>query len=233
MNKFIDAEGYEKNLFFKKYCQNERNRLKILDDFKVELESYEDLPLGHSVYGAAVHGRLLWETIILFKVVDTKNKICYHPAFSESMGKNFARSAGIELPKKMTALNETEALCFQEKNFHPVNYSLLCLLEWSRWLILMTHKAPTPMPYGFWSIYTLLLTCPNDDVDIDIIRFINNTLKRFLHSNSEDIYLKCQNLQDYIAYIKKNHGLLNFKNSDFSLLRERLLNKDSKERIYF
>lgn len=229
MNKLVNADGYLQNWFFKNYCQNAKDRLRILDDFKVELESYEDLPVGHSVYGAAVHGRPLWETIILFKVIDRKNKICYHPAFSEATGKIFARTADIKLPKKMTVLNDISSLALSK--FHPANYSLLCLLEWSRWLILMTRRSPVPMPYGFWTIYNILLKCPEADIDIDVISFVNDAINDFLEKSK--YYLKCSNLQDYIEYMRISHRLLDFKNSDFSILRERLLCGNRKRIISF
>ena len=94
----------------------------------------------------------------------------------------------------------------------------------------MFRQTAAPIPFGIWSVYNVLVQCPTDDIDISVIRLLNNSIKRFLHENKNIGY---QNLKEYIADIKKTHTLLNYKENDFDVLRQWLLDADPREKIYF
>lgn len=229
-SNFTIANGKSLNVFYQEYCQNEMDCFRICERYKVELVSYDDLNFGQAVYGAAENGKLLHERIMIFRVTDVENNLRYYPVFSEYMGKALARHADIKLAPVLTVLYEDNIGKFIKRDFSYKNYALICLIAWYRSLTLMFRQTAAPIPFGIWSVYNVLVQCPTDDIDISVIRLLNNSIKRFLHENKNIGY---QNLKEYIADIKKTHTLLNYKENDFDVLRQWLLDADPREKIYF
>ena len=87
--------------------------------------------------------------------------------------------------------------------------------------------------YNFNNIISQLYLVPESDVAPETIKLINDVIGKYIRDNSQEHYIKCDNLQDFIDYIKTKYSLVTFKSDDFSLLRKILHDYYPVEKIYF
>ncbi len=217
--------------FQQMFCRTETARQSIIQNFKVEVEAFEELPPWYSVYNADGSDYLLKDSIIMLKVSDLQKRICFFPVFSENIGRRLLRCWHIALPPKMTVFMEDSNV--SEAKIHAANKSLRNLLAFARIFMFPQSRLHTPMPYGFNNIYMQLHKFPEMGVASETIRLINEILGEYIDYKHDGRYSSCDNLQDFIEYIKGRYSLLHFKESDFSLLRTILLSHYPKDKVRF
>ncbi len=219
--------------FQKQFCSNLQGAFKIKSNFKVLIEVYEELPPWHGVYNANGSDVLLKDAIIMLKVIDLTNMIIYYPVFSEEVGKRLLVEWDMLLPPKVTVFAYPEAGERAEKAVHKDNQSLRRLIEFSRLFTMVPDRLHRPMPYGFNNLYAQLYLVPDMGVAPETVRMINGILGDFINASEEERYIYCDNLQEFIDYLKTRYKLLTFKDSDFTSLREMMRIHYPEDKIYF
>lgn len=221
-------------LFQQRYCRNERTRLSIIKNFKVEVEVFEELPPGYGVYGATGTQWLLKDSVIMLKLTDMTEGVCYYPVFSEAMGKKLLKAWGIPLPPKMSAFVEWgHGQRVENKEVHYINARMRSLMAFTRLFMLPQERVHEPLVYGFKAVHEQLHDFPKENVSANVIKFVNDIIRAYQADAIRNRYTNCRNLQDFIEYIKHKYTLLEFKDSDFSALRAKLLEEYPDEEIYF
>ena len=134
------------------------------------------------------------------------------------------------VPPKLTAFeqdNESDA------DVHPANRSLRNLIAFARLFMLTQSRWHKPMAYGFNNIISQLYLVPDTGVSPETIQLINNVIGEYINDDSQEHYIKCANLQDFLAYLKNKYMLVPFKSDDFRCLRQLLHSTYPKEKLYF
>lgn len=232
MHKCRNASTKENLLFQARFCQSEAAMNKIAKNFKIEVEVYEELPPWHSVYNANGSDVPLKDAIIMFKISDLTNRIVYYPVFSEAVAKKMLAKWGIALPQKITVFADSNNKTGCKTSVDKDNQSLRLLIEFARLFTIVPDKLHRPMPYGFNNLYAQLHLAPDMGVAPETVRMINGILGEFINS-SEERYIYCDNLQEFIDYLRNRYKLLEFKNSDFASLRRMLQEHYPDDKIYF
>ncbi len=233
MHKCRLASTKENLRFQHDYCCNEAAIAKIIKNFKVEVEAYEELPPWHCVYNADGSDVLLKDTVIMLKVSDLGNRVVYYPVFPESVGKKMLANWHIALPPKITVFADIRVETGADVAVHVDNQSLRRLIAFSRLFTMVPNRSHAPMPYGFNNLYAQLYQVPEMGVAPETVRMINEILGDFINASGRERYIYCDNLQDFIDYLKSRYKLLVFQNSDFTNLREMMRYHYPDEKIYF
>ncbi len=232
MMKLKVADSREQRLFQQKYCQNEEARLQIIKHFRVEADAYVELPVGCCVYNAIDGGSPAKGKIIVLQVMELRRRLCYFPVFSEATGRKLLHAWSMKMPPKMTAF-----ACAKEQSLYGSlsvsNSSLRTLLEYFRWFTFAANHVYHPLPYGLRTIYNHLCKFPEEDVGVEVIKFVNDALAEEFANDNINRYTSCQQLQDYIVYLQNKYTLLQFKDADFSILRKLLADAFPEEKFYF
>ena len=88
MYKCKDASTREIIAFQKTYCESLAAAIGMNNKFRIQVESYEELPPWSFVYNADGSDRFLKDDIIMLKVCDLEKRIAYYPVFPEKRGLN-------------------------------------------------------------------------------------------------------------------------------------------------
>ncbi len=230
MYKCKNASTQEIIAFQKNFCESFSTAAGMNNKFHVQLESYEELPPWCFVYNANGSDHFLKDDIIMFKVCDLERRIVYYPVFPEKMGVKLLSCWDMALPPKLTAFEQEVQ---EDGSVHRANKSLRNLIAFARLFMLSQSRWHKPMAYSFNNIISQLYLVPEADVAPETIRLINDVIGKYIMDNSQEHYIKCNNLQDFIDYIKNKYSLVTFKSDDFSLLRKILHNRYPQEKIYF
>lgn len=228
MNDYIMAFGKEVNLFITKFCKNQQLRLNIPRYFRVEVEAYEDLAPGQTVYSWMYGGRKLRDTAITFKVRDMTNLKLYYPIFSVATGKALLKNWQLSLPPKFSVFAHKP----KPRTVAPdkINQEMRNLLAYARLFVSIQKIYSCPMPYGFKEVFLQLYACPQESIDSSVVVLINNVISQYL-ANSHVI--ECRHLQEFIIYLQQRYQRLNFIDNDFSSLRQLLAAEDPQIKCYF
>ena len=228
-NSNIVACGKEINLFMTNFCQNAKSRYSIPEYFTVSVDVYEDYAPGQTVYGWINKGKLIRDSGIMLKVEDNVNKIDYYPIFPPKTAISMLKHWQMPLPEKWSVFTYGGNRSCPPIN--PVNQQMRNLLAYARLFASMQQRYSTPMPYGFKEIFAELHQYPEQAVDGSVVALINKVISQYLLR--EDTIINCQNLRDFIMYLRINYTLLQFIDYDFSLLRELLRKEDPNMHCYF
>ena len=74
--------------FQKTYCESLAAAIGMNNKFRIQVESYEELPPWSFVYNADGSDRFLKDDIIMLKVCDLEKRIAYYPVFPEKRALN-------------------------------------------------------------------------------------------------------------------------------------------------
>ena len=230
MYKCKNASTEEIIAFQKKYCESLSTAIEMNNKFSIQVESYEEMPPWCFVYNADGSDHFLKDDIIMLKVCDLERKVVYYPVFPEKRGLKLLESWDMPVPPKLTAFAQEGKA---EGNIHRANQSLRNLIAFARLFMLSQSRWHKPMAHGFNNIISQLHLVPSADVAPETIMLINDIIGKYISDDSQEQYIKCNNLQDFIDYIKSKYSLVTFKSDDFSLLRKILHNRYPEKKIYF
>ena len=230
MYKCREASTKEIIAFQKEFCENLSAAIGMNNKHRVQVESYEELPPWSFVYNADGSDRFLKDDIIMLKVCDLEKRVVYYPVFPEKRGLKLLQYWDMAVPLKLTAFEQEGK---QEGNVHRANQSLRNLIAFARLFMLSQSRWHKPMAYSFNNIISQLYLVPEADVAPETIKLINDVIGKYIRDDSLEHYIKCDNLQDFIDYIKTKYSLVMFKSDDFSLLRKILHDYYPAEKIYF
>lgn len=230
MYKCREASTKEIIAFQKEFCENLSSAIGMNDKHRVQVESYEELPPWSFVYNADGSDRFLKDDIIMLKVCDLEKRVVYYPVFPEKRGLKLLQCWDMAVPPKLTAFEQDGK---QEGNVHRANQSLRNLIAFARLFMLSQSRWHKPMAYSFNNIISQLYLVPEADVAPETIKLINDVIGKYIRDDSQEHYIKCNNLQDFIDYIQTKYSLVKFKSDDFSLLRKILHDYYPVEKIYF
>lgn len=229
MKKCKEASIKETLIFQHKYCETPDSREKLINNFKITVEGYEELPPWYSTYNADGSDIRLKDDIIMLCVRDLNNLIEYYPVFPASEGIRLLRKWKMDIPPKMTAF----AHYASKDNPAPNNASFRSLIAYCRLYMLEQSKQHARMAYGFNSLYKQLYDVPGCDVSADAIRLINTVLGEYLKTTHITHFGNKKTLQEFIACITQIYSLLQFQSSDFDSLRKKLKAAYPEDEIYF
>ena len=226
--------------FKKKYCTSHEKRLLVNKDFIVEVETFEELLPGKLIKSYATGNREISRGFIVFKVVDTKNDITYYPVFSDTVGRKLVKEWKLKLPSKMTIFSENSngygggnggsGVGIQRKK---ENKEMLSLIRLARSMMTLHVNEPQPMRDPFKSIYNKLERNPLDDVLEKDIKSINTAISNFLNKPINNMNENFANLQEYIAYLRREYPNQRLRNVHFEVLRDKMMKKYPNETIVF
>ena len=199
MYKCKDASTREIIAFQKTYCESLAAAIGMNNKFRIQVESYEELPPWSFVYNADGSDRFLKDDIIMLKVCDLEKRIAYYPVFPEKRGLKLLQCWEMAVPPKLTAFEKEGET---EGNIHRANQSLRNLIAFARLFMLSQSRWHKPMAYSFNNIISQLYLVPESDVAPETIKLINDVIGKYIRDNSQEHYIKCDNLQDFIDYIK-------------------------------
>ena len=225
----IMACAKQVNLFMTRFCLNDEARFSMPDYFSVSVDVYEDYAPGQVVYGWVNKGKLLRDSGVMFKVEDNEHKLDYYPIFPPHTAMSMLKHWQMPLPEKWSVFTYGGNRSCPPVN--PVNQQMRNLLAYARLFASMQQRYSTPMPYGFKEIFAELHQYPEQAVDGSVVALINKVISQYLLR--EDTIINCQNLRDFIMYLRINYTLLQFIDYDFSLLRELLRKEDPNMHCYF
>lgn len=233
-----NANTHQNNLFKNRYCHSEYARNNIINDFSVEIETYEELLPGKTIRSYASGNRKIDKAFIIFKVLDLNNELVYYPVFSESLGRNLAKRWEIKLPSKMTVFisegsGKGGSGNNDGSNRKEDNKKMLQLIQFARSMMILHVNEPGPMREPFKKIYTNLETHPKFGVFPSEIKSINTAISNYLSSEVNKENENFSNLQQYIKHLQKYYPSAKLRNFDFEILRSKLHIEYPNEIIVF
>ncbi len=238
-----EANSIQIQQFKIQYCKDRDKRLKINDNFAVEVESYEELLPGNSVRSYATGNREIKNGFVVFKVTDTIRDITYYPVFSETVGRQLVNAWGMKLPSKMTIFTNSRSSdgnikCNNRTSGHAVsrkeeNQRMLQLIRLARSMMILHVYEPGPMREPFKGIYDKLETHPRYDVFAPDIRCVNTAITNFLKGPTNKANDNFTNLGEYITYLQREYPHKPLKNFDFGVLRNKMNGHYPNEKIVF
>lgn len=229
MRKCRRAMIKENLIFQHEYCESPKSREKIFKIFNTTVEAYEELPPWYSTFNADGSDIRLKDDIIMFCVRDLTNCIEYYPVFPAVEGLRLLREWNMEIPPKMTVF----AYNHSKEQTSLENASLRSLIAFVRLFMLHESKQHSKMAYGFNNLYKQLHDVAFCDVSAEVIRLVNTVLGEYITHTQTLHFGTCRSFQEFVAYIKKQYSLLEFKDSNFDRLREKLQMAYPDEKVYF
>lgn len=234
-----DATKAQADIFRKTYCLSSKDRSNIINNFDVDIESFEELLPGNTIRSYATGNRAIEKGFLIFKATDRTNDITYYPVFSESVGRQLAKEWGLNLPPKMTVLvGECKESCgggktgkYEKRKYD--NQKMILLIQFARSMMILHVADPYPMKDPFKSIYNKLQTHPNYDVFESDIKSVNTAIKNFLHSKTNKKNDNFTNLQQFISFLNTKYPNHKCKDHEFQALRDKMRNKYPDEEIVF
>ena len=216
--------------FYRDNCESWAHALALNTKYHVSVEAYEELPPWSLVHNANGSDHFLKDNIIMLKVCDLEKRLVYYPVFPEKMGLRLLEAWEMPVPPKLTAFEQDNEA---DENVHPANRSLRNLIAFARLFMLTQSRWHKPMAYNFNNIISQLYLVPDTGVSPETIQLINNVIGEYINDDSQEHYIKCANLQDFLAYLKNKYMLVPFKSDDFRCLRQLLHSTYPKEKLYF
>ncbi len=237
MTTEIDIEQFKKN-----YCKDDFARRKMLDDFQVSIESYEELLFGQYINSYATGERKIKNTFMILNVLDKSEDKIYYPVFSEKVVREMLKYRTMKIPRKITiftgAGNRTGSYTKQNIDQERVtckrteaNKELMNLIELVRALMLFKINNPIPMKGVFKEIYDGLILFPDRDPFPSKIKSINTALCNYIEDHG--IKNGFNHLNDFIDYVRNNGGNKQLKQINFETLRTMFTIRYPHERLYF
>lgn len=240
----IEANDFQIMKFKKKYCLNDESRQKMLEDFDIEVESFEDLLPNKTVQSYATGSREINKSFIMLKAYDKTSTIVYYPVFSESLGRQLINQGNLKLPNKMSifkSISERGDKSTNEKintqhsenktKRKEENKKMLQLIIAARHMMILHIKDPKPMVSPFRDIYRKLENHPYYDVFASDIKSINTAIGNFLKKDINTKNENFENLQQFITYLKNQNIAL--KDLNFKILSDKMKAKYPNEKILF
>lgn len=237
MTTEIDIEQFKKN-----YCKDDCARRKMLDDFQVSIESYEELLFGQYINSYATGERKIKNTFMILNVLDRAEDKIYYPVFSEKVVREMLKYRTIKIPRKITIFtgssdridNYTKQKSYQEGLMHKrteANKELINLIELVRALMLFKINNPSPMKGVFKEIYDGLILFPDRDPFPSKIKSINTALGKYIEAHG--IKNGFNHLNDFIDYVRNNDRNKQLKQINFDILRTMFTIRYPHEELYF
>lgn len=230
----------EEEIFKQEYCKSEANRKKMLTDFEVKVETFEELLPGKKIVSFATGNRDIENSFIMFEVKDSRNNRVWHPVFSETVGRQIIKKTSLELPSKITIFSgETEKGKSKGKSSvsktkrEADNQEMLSLIELARSLMVLHFEKIEPMKGVFKSIYEKLERNPSDNVLESNIKSLNTAIKNYLDKPVNLNNEKFTNLNEYISFLKDNYSNKKLKKFNFEILKTKMKEKYPDEEIVF
>lgn len=230
------------NLFKRDYCCNTQGRKKMLVDFQVSVESFEELLFGQYITSYATGERKIGNAFMILNVFDTSTNKTYYPVFSEKVARDMLRDSSVKIPSKITIFSSaklsSDNLFKENRNTDKsdsdrtkANCALIHLIELVRAFMLLGVNNPQPMNNVFKSIYNGLIIYPNRDPFPFKIKSINTALGNYIKAHEYNSGL--HSLNDFIVYVQKMHGSKRLKEFNFEILRAMFMKEYPQEVLYF
>lgn len=240
-----DANENQIKRFKDEYCKSENKRLNMINDFSVEVLSFEELLPGKEIKSFASGSKQITTSFIMFKAINKIDGLVYYPVFSESVGRKLAKDWKMEIPSKMSVLANVGNGGGGEYNpggkfrhRKDDNKNMLQLIRLARSMMILHIDEPKPMSNPFKSIYDKLMSNPGYHVFESDIKSINTAIKHFLESSINKKNENFTSLQQYIDYLnsdylKKAKSDRRVKKFNFDELRNKMNAKYPNETILF
>jgi len=244
VDKMKESNNNEKNIFKEKFCKNDESRNKIMGEFNVSIESFEEAAPWQEINSWATGSRKIKGSYIIFKVVDEESKIIYYPVFSEPLGRKMLESQQRigELPTKINIFSRvgedveigtrTKSGTTQRKT-NPNNLNLRVLIMYVRSLMLLDIPDPKPMTGMFKDLYDKLNANPSWDVWEKEIKSVNTALSKHLAKAN----VSFTHLDDFCEYLTNELNdqdiNRNLRTRNFQTLKEKFLSKYPDEKLFF
>ena len=229
MNEYIIAYGRPVVIFMSKFCRNSATRYSIPSYYRVSVDVYEEYAPGQRVFAWYKNGVLIGGAGMMFRVEDRYNKLLYYPIFPVPMAKELLKQWHMSIPPKWSvygAANQAKG-----QSVDPINQQMRNLLAYARLFVSMQQRFSTPMPYGFKEAYEQLHAYPDQAVDGSVVALINRVLSQYLCM--ESTVTNCKYLLEFITYLHNRYQMLEFVDSDFSMLRQLLQEEEPGMKCYF
>ena len=219
----------EINLFMQHYCANAQTRRSIIDHFDVSVHLYEIYAPGQRVFGWANMGKLISEDGIMFRVENRRTGLILYPVFRSEMAKDMLKHWQWPMPRKWSVFAPPKNVPYEP--MAPINKEYLHLLAYARLFVSLQNRLLEPLPYAFWETFNQIQSFPLEIFDGKSIATINRVIRQYLVMNTT--FMNCSNLQEFITYLRNRYTLLDFVDSDFSLLRALLAKEDPGMPCFF
>ena len=237
---FREPSARELDNFRIRFCQSERTRDTLVDNFTVSVESYEQLLPDQVVFSYATGSREIHTEFVIFNIDDDTNQVRYQPVFGEQIARKIAKKAGLKLPRKMSVLytpsgsngnggGSTGTTAPRKED----NRQLLLLIEFSRSLIILHQREVKPMYDPFKRIYEKLEAHPRYTVFPSEIKAINTAIRKYLNGRTNSENERFKNLQDYVAFLHEHYPEVHFKAATFNVLKSVFQQNYPGEKLYF
>ena len=215
-------------LFKFQHCSNEIARSKMINEFNIKVESFEELIPGRIIRSYATGNREIENSFIMFEVSDPNNSIQYYPVFSETVGRNMLKSWGKNIPKKRSIFledsKEMKRVMVDIENkssqININNMKLRSLILYARSLMILHIDDPRPMGRALKSIYISLESNQQRDVKAFEVKSINTAIGTYLKKPINTQNENFQNLQEYFVFLKNNFSKRKLRNYDFEELKD-------------
>ena len=212
----------EINLFMQRFCANAQARYDIIKYYDVFVHVYEEYAPGQKVYGWANMGKLIGDAGVTFKVKNKRNGHIMYPVFKPVMAKDMLKHWHWPMPPKLSVFAPAKNTPYTPVD--PVNQEMRNLLAYARLFISLQQRYSVPLPYAFEETFHQLHDFPEETIDGAVVVLINRVIR--YHLNVEGTFMNCKHLQEFITYLRNKFSMLEFVDSDFTLLR-RLLAKEA------
>lgn len=237
---FKEANENEIEVFKKKYCYSEKDRLSLIENFKINVLSYEELLPSQQIYSYATWNKRITGKFIIFEVIDEKNEVIYYPVFSYSVAHILIKRWNLKLPKLISILSEPNNVdnghfdTGNEKKFiNKEAKQIIILIQYARAMMTLNIDHPKPVNGVFKSIYDKYITLINIDKEVEAsdIKSINTAIKNFISKNHKKI--SYASIPDFIEYLENEYPDKIFKSHEFDDIRKIMASKYPNEIIAF
>lgn len=226
-------------IFKREYCRNVESRRKMMEDFEVEVETYEEMLPGKSIRSYATGERNIEGNYIMLKVVDKENDVEYYPVFSPTTVASMNHDQRIKIPK-IKRIFVTENVgggggngAGGGNNGNEDNKKLRILIIFARSMMILHSNEVKPLYGKFKYIYNLLEGHPFMHVKSSAVKDVNDAIRNYLLKDVNKNNENFQDLPEYIEYLRNNANGRRVRNVDFESLRVILRNDYPNEVIYF
>lgn len=237
---FREPDKREIEQFKNDYCRNDYDRRRIIDDFDVTIESWEDVIFNKNKKSYATGEKIISDSFVIFKVRGKINNIEFTPVFSESTARKMIHNTQLTLPKKVTVFqslnqsnNTTYTASITRNTNSPCNPEVKEFIELiilSRYLMTRNIEDPKPMNGVFKELYDNCISDPSQTIQPFNIKKVNTALEKYFQKDTE-----FRNLDDFISTLNKGNipAGKKLKTFDFGIIRDKLKARYENIKIYF